>query len=240
MKTKLIAGTVLALALAAGIAKAEDSAEQVGVKPATTVTADVRITDKYLTLTGFLPEARPSIQSGAYLSHTATWGTLQGSTWISALLEGDGITEVDLGVSYHRDVGRQRNVHIATGWNAYYLPDPDLCLQEVWGSIGMNNALKPSLTLHHDYSRDGNGQYAELAMQPSIGIGDRKLDLTAALIYNSEYFVEGAGISGIRAKLQYPLREGKRWALDADVRGFVALNGQQDNNYNVGLTLRLK
>ncbi|HLC66031.1 MAG TPA: hypothetical protein VJK52_00140 [Candidatus Nanoarchaeia archaeon] len=240
MQRRTIVGTVLALALAAGMARAEDSVEQNIVKPATTVAADVRLADKYLASRGFVPEPKPSLQCGMYLNHTAVWGSLQGSTWVSAPLEGEGITEGDLGVSYHRDIGKQQNVHIAAGWNAYYLPDPDLRLQEVWGSIGLNNSLKPSITFYHDYSRDGNGQYAELAVQPTVGIGDHKLDVTAALMYNSEYFVERAGISGIRLKLQYPLYEGKRWALDADARSFHALSEQQVDHYNIGITLRLK
>ena len=110
-----------------------------------------------------------------------------------------GINEHDFTVSYYSPI--DKNTSAAFGYTAYtFRHIPSTEIRELYGSISLDQGLKPYLLLSQSY-RPGRGTYMELGISPPLLVGNKTITLEAALSHNNHYLREGRGWSHARVGL---------------------------------------
>jgi uncharacterized protein (TIGR02001 family) len=159
-----------------------------------TASADISVLSKYIWRGYELSDDSIVIQPSVTVVYKGfsmnVWGNLDTSVDDGDPTTDDDsdLTETDLTLSYKRSFGP---VNLGAGFIYYSLNGPDT--EEIYGSVGLNVLLSPTITVYKDIA-EFNGWYIKLGISHSFALPkDISLDLSGGIGYyysTDDEFVE--------------------------------------------------
>ena len=121
------------------------------------------------------------------------------------------LTEADVTLEYTKPIGK--NATLSLGYTYLGLPTTDFKkTQEVYAGITIENSLKPTLRVFHDFDK-GKGTYTEFSLSKEFNIGSQPISVSTTLGHNDHYFREGSGFSQLELNINAPIQLGKNTTI---------------------------